>query len=132
MNTTMGLSLSVEDGVAIIVYDQVNSPINTLNSRIIPEFEQLFDRITADTKITSAVLMSGKRDTWIAGADIEELASLHAPLHSSAMLQFVERESLRVVSDCLFARMRSRRARNCSKTTRWVVRSSSGRRVNRS
>ena len=57
MNTTMGLSLSVEDGVAIIVYDQVNSPINTLNSRIIPEFEQLFDRITADTKITSAVLM---------------------------------------------------------------------------
>jgi 3-hydroxyacyl-CoA dehydrogenase/enoyl-CoA hydratase/3-hydroxybutyryl-CoA epimerase len=85
MNTTMGLSLSVEDGVAIIVYDQVNSPINTLNSRIAPEFEQLFDRITADTAITSAVVMSGKRDSWIAGADIEELAALRAPLHGEEL-----------------------------------------------
>ena len=85
MMTTMGLSLSIEDGVAVIVYDQVSSPVNTLNSRIGPEFEQLFDRIVSDNNITSAALFSGKPDSWIAGADIEELAGLRAPLHGEQL-----------------------------------------------
>lgn len=81
----MGLSVSIEGGVAIIVYDQVNSPVNTLNSRLGPEFEQLFSRIASDHTITSAVLLSGKTDSWIAGADIDELASATTPLQAEQL-----------------------------------------------
>ncbi|AMW05752.1 fatty acid oxidation complex subunit alpha FadJ [Gemmatimonas phototrophica] len=71
-----GLVLSVQDGVALISYDQPQSPVNTLNSRIGPVFEQCFARIERDPTIVGAVLVSGKPDSWIAGADIEELTRI--------------------------------------------------------
>ena len=49
------------------------SPVNTLNTRIAPTFEQIFTRIDQDASIVGAVLVSGKADNWIAGADIDEL-----------------------------------------------------------
>ena len=44
-DTETGLSLVVENGVAIITYDQPSSPVNTLNSRVAPVFDRLFTRI---------------------------------------------------------------------------------------
>ncbi|MFY7922916.1 MAG: fatty acid oxidation complex subunit alpha FadJ [Gemmatimonas sp.] len=75
-DSATGISLTVQDGVAIIAYDQPQSPVNTLNSRIGPVFEQCFARIERDDTITGAVLVSVKTDTWIAGADIEELTHI--------------------------------------------------------
>ena len=40
-----GVSLTVHDGVATVRYDQPNSPVNTLNTRVGPVFEQIFARI---------------------------------------------------------------------------------------
>ena len=40
------------------------------------EFTALFDRIERDPSVRAAVLMSGKPDVWIAGADIEEFQQL--------------------------------------------------------
>ena len=68
-----GITLSVLDGVAIVRYDQPDSAVNTLNTRIGPVFERLFTRIEQDPSIVGAVLVSGKPDSWIAGADIDEL-----------------------------------------------------------
>jgi 3-hydroxyacyl-CoA dehydrogenase/enoyl-CoA hydratase/3-hydroxybutyryl-CoA epimerase len=68
-----GITLSVLDGVAIVRYDQPDSAVNTLNTRIGPVFERLFTRIEQDASIVGAVLVSGKPDSWIAGADIDEL-----------------------------------------------------------
>jgi 3-hydroxyacyl-CoA dehydrogenase / enoyl-CoA hydratase / 3-hydroxybutyryl-CoA epimerase len=80
-----GVSLSVHDGVATIRYDQPDSPVNTLNTRVGPVFEQIFARIEQDPTIIGAVLVSGKADTWIAGADIEELRRVTTAAEGEAL-----------------------------------------------
>jgi len=71
-----GLTLTIERGVAVICYDQPGSPVNTLNSRVAPVFDRFFARVEQDEAIVGAVLTSGKADTWIAGADIDELTRI--------------------------------------------------------
>jgi 3-hydroxyacyl-CoA dehydrogenase / enoyl-CoA hydratase / 3-hydroxybutyryl-CoA epimerase len=66
------LSVEVSDGVAIITFDLPNEPVNKLNRAMRDEFTALFDRLERDSSVRAAVLMSGKPDVWIAGADIEE------------------------------------------------------------
>jgi 3-hydroxyacyl-CoA dehydrogenase/enoyl-CoA hydratase/3-hydroxybutyryl-CoA epimerase len=80
-----GLTLLLHDGVAEIRYDQPGAPVNTLTTRIAPVFAQCFDRIERDPSITGAVLVSGKADTWIAGADIEELTRITSAEQGEAL-----------------------------------------------
>lgn len=80
-----GLTLTVEQGVAIITYDQPQSPVNTLNSRVAPVFERFFARIAQDDTIAGAILVSGKSDTWIAGADIDELTRIETAAQGEAL-----------------------------------------------
>ena len=68
-----GLSLALDDGVGVLTYDAPGAPINTLNSRIGPILERFFSEIESNPAITSLVILSGKIDSWIAGADIDEL-----------------------------------------------------------
>jgi len=71
-----GLTLTLDSGVGVLTYDLPGAPINTLNTRVGPVFEQCFAEIEANTAITAVVLFSGKVDSWIAGADIEELCGV--------------------------------------------------------
>lgn len=80
-----GLTLTIERGVAIISYDQPQSPVNTLNSRVGPVFDRFFARIEQDETIVGAVLASGKADTWIAGADIDELTRITVAAEGEAL-----------------------------------------------
>jgi 3-hydroxyacyl-CoA dehydrogenase/enoyl-CoA hydratase/3-hydroxybutyryl-CoA epimerase len=68
-----GLSLELDQGVGVLTYDLPGAPINTLNSRVAPHFSRCFAEIESNPSILSVVLLSGKPDTWIAGADIDEL-----------------------------------------------------------
>lgn len=68
-----GLSLELDQGVGVLTYDLPGAPINTLNSRVAPHFARCFAEIESNAAILSVVLFSGKPDTWIAGADIDEL-----------------------------------------------------------
>ena len=81
----VGLSIALESSIAIITFDQPNSPVNVLSSAVAAAFSVLFDVIENGTQYTGAVLISGKRDTWIAGADIEELSSLKTPLQGEEL-----------------------------------------------
>jgi 3-hydroxyacyl-CoA dehydrogenase/enoyl-CoA hydratase/3-hydroxybutyryl-CoA epimerase len=74
-STRASLSLEVVDGIAVITFD-APAPVNALNSRLAGEFDALFAQLDGDDAIRAAVLCSGKPDTWIAGADIEELAAV--------------------------------------------------------
>ena len=85
VNSAVGLSMSVDDGVAIMTYDQPSSPVNTLNTPLGHAFDQLFDIIERDPAISSAVLFSGKRDSWIAGADIDELSTVTSAAHGEVL-----------------------------------------------
>lgn len=66
------LTVDVEDGVAVITMDLPNEPVNKLNQAVKDDFIDLIRRLDGDASIQAAVLISGKSDTFIAGADIEE------------------------------------------------------------
>lgn len=61
------------NGVAVAIFDMDGSKVNTLHSRLIPQFEKILDLIEENTDIKALVLLSGKKDSFIAGADISEL-----------------------------------------------------------
>jgi 3-hydroxyacyl-CoA dehydrogenase/enoyl-CoA hydratase/3-hydroxybutyryl-CoA epimerase len=81
----VGIALVLEGSTAIITFDQPDSTVNVLGSAVAAAFSEVFDLIESNAQYTSAVLLSGKRDTWIAGADIEELSSLKTPLQGEEL-----------------------------------------------
>jgi 3-hydroxyacyl-CoA dehydrogenase/enoyl-CoA hydratase/3-hydroxybutyryl-CoA epimerase len=70
------LSVEVTDGIAVITFDLPNESVNKLNRAVKDEFVALVNRLERDTTVVGAVLISGKPDVWIAGADIEEFLQL--------------------------------------------------------
>jgi 3-hydroxyacyl-CoA dehydrogenase / enoyl-CoA hydratase / 3-hydroxybutyryl-CoA epimerase len=70
------LSIDVEDSIAVVTIDLPGELINKFTPSIRDEFESLIERLETDTGIRGAVLISGKPDTFIAGADLEELVEL--------------------------------------------------------
>ncbi len=68
------LSLEVRsDGVAVITYDVPDAPVNTLKASFSEEFAEVLGRLESDSSIKAAVIVSGKPDTFVAGADIDML-----------------------------------------------------------
>ena len=66
----------VQDSVAIVTLDLPGEPVNKLTAAVRLEFEALLIRLRDDADIKAVVLISGKPDTFIAGADIEEFTAL--------------------------------------------------------
>ena len=70
------LNVEVRDEVAVITFDTPDASVNTFTRPVRDEFVALLDRLEHDPAVRAAVLVSGKPDVWIAGADVEELAAL--------------------------------------------------------
>jgi 3-hydroxyacyl-CoA dehydrogenase/enoyl-CoA hydratase/3-hydroxybutyryl-CoA epimerase len=70
------LTVDVRDEVAVVTLDVADAPVNTFTRAVRDEFVALLDRLDRDQSVRAAVLMSGKADVWIAGADVEELVAL--------------------------------------------------------
>jgi 3-hydroxyacyl-CoA dehydrogenase/enoyl-CoA hydratase/3-hydroxybutyryl-CoA epimerase len=70
------LTTVVEDGIAVVTFDLPGEPINKLSAAVKVEFEALLIQLRDDEGIRAAVLISGKPDSFIAGADIEEFSAL--------------------------------------------------------
>ena len=66
------LSVAMHDGVAVVTFDLPGEPVNKFSPAVIAEFVAVFDRLERDASVTGAVLVSGKPDTFIAGADIDQ------------------------------------------------------------
>ena len=81
----IGLTIELESNVAVLVFDQANSPVNVLNSAIAGAFSKLFDMIERNPAYGGAILLSGKKDSWIAGADIEEMRLFRTPLQGEQL-----------------------------------------------
>ncbi len=62
-----------DNGVAILTMDIPGETVNTLRGEFAPEMLQMIAEIKADASICGLVLISGKRDSFIAGADITML-----------------------------------------------------------
>ena len=73
------------DGVAIVTFDAPGSPVNTLSPAVIEEFESEVLPLLEDPRVRAVVLASGKRDTFIAGADLKVLEGMHSASDAEAM-----------------------------------------------
>ena len=61
----------VESGIAVLTFDAPGASVNTFTAAVQGELRELFDAIQRDPSIRASVFISGKRDNFIAGADIE-------------------------------------------------------------
>ncbi|HTL06244.1 MAG TPA: fatty acid oxidation complex subunit alpha FadJ [Gemmatimonadales bacterium] len=78
-------TLSSTDGIALLTLDVPGEPVNALGSRVIGEFEELLARIEADAGLRAVVLLSGKPDSFIAGADIQEFVRIGTAAEGEAL-----------------------------------------------
>jgi 3-hydroxyacyl-CoA dehydrogenase/enoyl-CoA hydratase/3-hydroxybutyryl-CoA epimerase len=70
------VTMDVEGGVAVLTMDLIGEPVNIITREVRDAMMELFDRIDRDETIKGAVLISGKADNFLAGADIEEFTQL--------------------------------------------------------
>ncbi len=79
------LRLDLDDGVAVVTIDVPNEPVNTLNASVVSEFGRLFDFLEGEPSVRGAVLISGKPDIFIAGADIQQFLTLRTAKDAEAL-----------------------------------------------
>src|SRR5688572_12162957 len=79
-------SLTHQDGIAWLVLDDPAKKVNTLSTRIFEWFEEQVSQLERE-RPDALVILSGKPDGFVAGADIEELQALKEPEQVIEMLQ---------------------------------------------
>lgn len=65
------INISHKDSVAVINLDLPGEKVNKLNEKLIEEFSDFLDELESNSDLKGAVLISGKKDNFIAGADID-------------------------------------------------------------
>jgi len=70
------LTITQSGSTAVVTLDLPGEPVNKLSAEVKREFEEAFARLGGDPSVQAVVVISGKSDTFIAGADIEEFTRL--------------------------------------------------------
>ncbi len=65
------LNITKKENVAVITLNQPGEKVNTLNEAMMDQFANFLDDLESDVSLKGAVLISGKENNFIAGADIE-------------------------------------------------------------
>ena len=60
----------------MVCFDLPGEPVNKLSAAVKTELEALLVRLREDSLTRAVVLISGKADNFIAGADIEEFTAI--------------------------------------------------------
>ena len=67
------VTMEIEDGIGIIRLNQPGKPVNVISSALVEEMDGIIRRLErGEGGVRAAVILSDKKGTWIAGADIEE------------------------------------------------------------
>jgi 3-hydroxyacyl-CoA dehydrogenase / enoyl-CoA hydratase / 3-hydroxybutyryl-CoA epimerase len=69
--TSSALTVSIEDGIAVISFDLPNESVNKFSTAVVAEFDEVLSELERRTEVKAAVLISGKPDGFIAGADVD-------------------------------------------------------------
>jgi 3-hydroxyacyl-CoA dehydrogenase/enoyl-CoA hydratase/3-hydroxybutyryl-CoA epimerase len=64
--------LEMEDGIAVVTFDLRGEAVNKFSQTVIGEFDLVLDTLERDMRVRGMVILSGKQDSFIAGADIDE------------------------------------------------------------
>ena len=103
-STGAPVHMDVEDGIAIIRLDQPGKPVNVISAELVAAMDEILGRLEegeADASVRAAVILSEKKGTWIAGADIEQFKEFRTPADAEAASRAGQRllarlENLRV------------------------------------
>jgi 3-hydroxyacyl-CoA dehydrogenase/enoyl-CoA hydratase/3-hydroxybutyryl-CoA epimerase len=82
---TSALNLELVDGIAVVTIDLPGESVNKVTSALRADFTEMFERLEGDSTVRGVVLASGKPDTWIAGADIDEFLTLRTAAEAEAL-----------------------------------------------
>ncbi len=74
-----------EGGVAVVTFDLKSEAVNMFTRGVLEEFEAFMDRVDSDAAIRSVVLVSGKPDLFIAGAEIDGFLELRTAAEAEAL-----------------------------------------------
>ncbi|NOJ98055.1 fatty acid oxidation complex subunit alpha FadJ [Corallococcus coralloides] len=80
-----GLSYDVTNSVAVITVDQPGAPVNTLSPDVGAAFSDLLLQAERDPEVRAVVFISGKKDNFVAGANIDFLRTLKTPADVEAI-----------------------------------------------
>jgi 3-hydroxyacyl-CoA dehydrogenase / enoyl-CoA hydratase / 3-hydroxybutyryl-CoA epimerase len=67
-----------EDGLGILTFDRPGEKVNTFSREVFEEFAEVLLRLAREPRLRGLLIRSGKPDSFIAGADVREFASLPA------------------------------------------------------
>jgi len=74
-----GFSVSERgDGIVIVSLDIPGERMNTLRGELVEQANELFDELARSPGLTGVIFISGKPDSFIAGADVHALAACHS------------------------------------------------------
>lgn len=65
------LQIEIIENIAMVTLDTPGEKVNKLDEQLIEEFSSFLDKLEGDNNLAGAVLLSGKENNFIAGADIE-------------------------------------------------------------
>lgn len=99
------MTVAEVEKVCVVTLDNPGEKVNTLNSKLVPEFEQVLARLEIDKHLEALVIISGKPDNFVAGADIAELQAAKTQdevillsQHGQQIMQKIEDLSIPVVA----------------------------------
>lgn len=67
------LKVKVVDGVAVVTFDNPGEKVNTINATVLDEIKATMDFINKEDQVKAGILISGKPECFVAGADINIL-----------------------------------------------------------
>jgi 3-hydroxyacyl-CoA dehydrogenase/enoyl-CoA hydratase/3-hydroxybutyryl-CoA epimerase len=79
------LHVTVVDGIGVLTFDLPGEQVNTLSVALAEEFYHALAQLERDEGARGAVLISGKPDSFIAGADVEQLLAARTVAEAEAM-----------------------------------------------
>ncbi|HKV09545.1 MAG TPA: enoyl-CoA hydratase-related protein, partial [Thermoanaerobaculia bacterium] len=73
-----------QDRLATLTFDSPGKRVNIFNREAMAELEQAIEEVSRRKDVGALILLSGKEGSFIAGADIEEIARVTDPLEAEA------------------------------------------------
>jgi 3-hydroxyacyl-CoA dehydrogenase/enoyl-CoA hydratase/3-hydroxybutyryl-CoA epimerase len=70
------LTWVVRDGIAVVTLDTADASVNVISRSVKDEMYGMLTALERDASVRAVAFFSGKRDNFIAGADIEEFVRL--------------------------------------------------------
>ncbi|MCC6901220.1 MAG: fatty acid oxidation complex subunit alpha FadJ [Polyangiaceae bacterium] len=86
------------DGVAVVRMDVPGETMNTLQANFSAEFAQVFDELDQSSEVRAVVFTSGKRDSFIAGADVRMIKAVKTAAEAAELSRAGQRAMARVAS----------------------------------